>query len=288
MAEDLDGTSGGDSPDQPRDGDSPDQPGELPQHPLVERLKPEPAQPTRKTVVLVGLPGRSDRAGYQRLYLTSALDYYAEFQTADMMHSETVPAEQSPISGHEATRVTIVRDATIYYVWARTAGPLDEFDLDIRLGTAGASATALPLPTRVATCFPDGTACGTCDGTCDATCLPHATCHTCQTCLTRCNQATCHTCQTRCNQATCAETCQTCQTQCNQATCVGTCQTCQTQCNQATCQTCQTCQTQCNQATCHTCHTRCGQATCVTCVTCDDTCHRTCATCVYPHCPLPV
>ena len=261
-------------------------PGELPQHPLVERLKPDPAQPARKIVVLIGLPGNSDRQGYQRLYLSPKLDYYAEFQKSDMVHTETVTADQSPIAGHEATRVTITRDATIHYIWASTPQPLDEFDLDVRLGTPGAASAAIGIPTRVATCFPDGTGCGTCNGTCD-TCARQATCITCDTCATRCNQATCATCQTRCNQATCAGTCQTCQTQCNQATCANTCQTCQTQCNQATCATCNTCQTQCNQATCHTCHTRCGQATCDTCATCDDTCHHTCVTCIHPHCPLP-
>jgi hypothetical protein len=48
---------------------------ELPQHPLVESLRPDPAQPAKKTVVLIGLPGKSDRPGYQRLYLTTKLDY---------------------------------------------------------------------------------------------------------------------------------------------------------------------------------------------------------------------
>jgi hypothetical protein len=52
---------------------------ELPQHPLVESLRPDPSQPAKKTVVLIGLPGKSDRPGYQRLYLTTKLDYYAEF-----------------------------------------------------------------------------------------------------------------------------------------------------------------------------------------------------------------
>lgn len=268
------------------DGEGAPNPERLPQHPYVERLKPDPSQPAKRIINLVGLPGDSDRPGYQRLYLTTALDYYAEFQISDMVHAETVPADRSSLPGHETTRVSIARDATIHYIWAHRPQPTDEFDLDIRLGAGGAAPLAPGLPTRVATCFPDGTACGTCDGTCDPTCFRQHTCHTCQTCFTQCNQATCHTCQTQCNQATCAATCQTCQTQCNQATCA-TCQTCQTQCNQATCNTCQTCLTQCNQATCHTCHTRCGQATCITCATCGDTCHHTCATCIHPHCPLP-
>ncbi|MCW3474783.1 hypothetical protein [Limobrevibacterium gyesilva] len=257
-------------------GGGPKAPKDLPQHPLVEQLKPDPSQPARRVVALSGLPGNSDRAGYQRLYLTTKLDYYAEFLATDILLTEAVPADESPFPGVEATRVTIGRDATIHYIWAKTAQPVDEFDLDVRLGAAGAAAGAIPIPLPTRTC-PDGTVCGTCDGTCD-TC--GRTCVTCETCFTRCGQATCATCETRCNQATCAATCQTCATQCNQATCAGTCNTCATQCNQATCAgTCNTCATQCNQATCHTCHTRCGGATCVTCHTCIDTCHRTCVTC---------
>jgi hypothetical protein len=265
---------------------SDDTPKELPQHPLVDRLKPDPAQVARKVVTLVGLPGKSDRPGYQRLYLTPKLDYYVEFPLSAMVHTETVPADQSPIANHEATSVTLARDATIHYIWATAAQAMDEFDLDVRLGTPGAAMAAIGIPTRVATCFPDGSGCRTCDGTCDNTCLG-PTCHTCATCETRCGQVTCDTCETRCGQATCLPTCQTCETQCNQATCAPTCQTCNTQCGQATCATCNTCQTQCNQATCHTCQTRCGQATCFTCHTCVDTCIHTCATCQHPHCAPP-
>jgi hypothetical protein len=254
-------------------------PAELPQHPFVDRLKPDPSQPAKRVIVLTGLPGSSDRPGYQRLYLTAKLDYYAEFLSPDIVHAEAVPADRSPFPDLEATRVSIDRNATIHYIWARSPQPVDEFDLDIRLGAAGA---ALPIPPPTVHTCPDGTACGTCDGTCDVTCLPQHTCHTCagqHTCQT------CATCQTHCNQNTCVNT------QCNQNTCVNTqcnqntCHTCQTQCNQNTCAN-----TQCNQATCHTCQTQCNQHTCQTCHTCNgtcDTCHHTCATCIHPHCFPP-
>jgi hypothetical protein len=213
-------------------------PGEregLPQHPYVERLKPDPAQPAKRVVLLIGLPGDSDRPGYQRLYLTTKLDYYAEFLTSDMVHAEVVPADQSPLPGHETTQVSIGRDATIHYIWARSA-QVDEFDLDIRLGTPGATPGAPGLVTHVATCFPDNSICRTCDGTCD-TC--HRTCDTCQTCP-----------------ATCPATCQTCQT--CPATCPATCQTCQT------CQTCPGLDTCFRTCTCHrTCGDNCTDFTCV-------------------------
>jgi hypothetical protein len=244
----------------------------LPQHPYVERLKQDPSQPAKRVVELIGLPGNSDRPGYQRLYLTTKLDYYAEFQTSDIEHAVVVPADKSPFAGHEATRVGVARDATIHYIWARSPQPVDEFDLDIRLGAPRAAA-AHP-GTHIGN-VPGGT----CDFCRTDDCPQTDGCPT-NTCHTQCNQVTCHTCQTQCNQATCQATCQTCQTQCNQATC----HTCQTQCNQPTCHTCQT---QCNQQTCHTCQTQCNQHTCVDTLCGGGTCH-TCITCAPPgHCHPP-
>jgi hypothetical protein len=190
----------------------------LPQHPLVERLKPDPAQPAKRVVELVGLPGNSDRAGYQRLYLTTKLDYYAEFLASDIVHSEAVAADQSPFAGHEATRVSVARDATIHYIWARSPQPVDEFDLDIRLGAPGPAAAAHAAPARISPI-------NGCTDTCLHTvCIGH-TCDTCQTCAQQ------HTCA---GHGTCVNTqcIQTCNTQCAQATCANT------QCNQLTCVTC--------------------------------------------------
>jgi hypothetical protein len=216
----------------------------LPQHPRVGQLKPDPAQPAQQVTELTGLPGDSDRAGYQRLYLTAQLDYYAEFLTADIVYSDDVPADQSPFPGLEATRVGVRRDAAISYTWVRSPRPVDEFDLDVRLGGAKPAAAALlPVPTN--TCL------NGCAGT-DATCEPcRVTQVTCETCATRCHQATCATCNTQCNQATCATcagqaTCATCATRCDQATCV-TCHTCA-----ATCAGCTHLAATCDLRLCHT------------------------------------
>ena len=191
---------------------------ELPQHPLVESLRPDPAQPTKKTIVLIGLPGKSDRPGYQRLYLTTKLNYFAEFLVSGILNAQTIPADKSPFPGHEATQVTIGRDANIQYTSATSPQPVDEFDLDVRIGRLST------VPARVGTGIGGGPG-----GTCDF-CPTDDTCRTCGD--TRCGG----TCQTCAGQATCVNT------QCNQNTCVNT------QCNQ---QTCRTCQTQCN--TCVTC-----------------------------------
>jgi hypothetical protein len=119
-------------------------PQPLSQHPLVGRLKPDPAQPAHQLIELAGLPGDSDRAGYQRIYLTARLDYYAEFLIEDVAHSEVVAADQSPLAGLEATRVGIRREATINYTWVRSPQPVDEWDLDVRLGGTMAGGPAIP------------------------------------------------------------------------------------------------------------------------------------------------
>jgi len=217
------------------------------QDPYVKRVRPDPGQPATAVVVLEGLLGDSDRAGYKRLYLTRELDYYAHFNSDDVVHTEPVPADQPPFVGLDATRVSIRRDAPIEYIWERAAGAADEFDLDIRLG--GAATSSQMAPTGLPQFAP---------------CIPRTN----DTCRTDCGQATCDTCRTDCAQATCGPTCNTCG-----GTCGNTCNTCNTNCNQATCVTCNTC---------NTCQTRCNQRTCGdTCRTCNtcDTCNPHVFTC---------
>jgi len=170
-------------------------PRPLPQSPFVGRLKPDPSQPAQRVIDLVGLAGDSDRTGYQRLYLTTKLDYYAEFLVQDVFFSETIPADKSPFAGLEATRVSVRRDATINYTWARSPQPVDEFDLDVRLGAAAA---AVPSPEIHIT-------------------VPVCSAVTCNTCNTWCQQATCDTCFTQCE--TRCPTCILC-SRCKEDTCV--------------------------------------------------------------------
>ena len=199
-------------------GGGPGEPEGLPQHPLVHQLKPDPSQPAKRVINVTGLPGNSDRPGYQRLYLTTRLDHYAEFLTSDMVSSEGVPADQSPFPGQEATRVSIDREATIHYIRVRSPQPVDEFDLDVRLGAPGAVAAVGPQRTIINGCTDTcHTQCGTCPA--NATCAGHGTCVNTQcvqpaciftqggqnTCAnTQCAQATCVTCPAL---ATCAATC---------------------------------------------------------------------------------
>jgi hypothetical protein len=221
-------------------GGGPDEPDGLPQHPLVDQLKPDPSQPAKRAISLTGLPGNSDRPGYQRLYLTTRLDYYAEFLTSDMVSAEAVPADQSPLPGHEATRVNIGREATIHYIRVRSPQPVDEFDLDVRLGAQ--SAAGAPHATILNGCT------DTCHTACD-TC-PHTACDTCP-------PTACGTCHTHCGTCPANATCA------GHGTCVNT------QCVQPACIF-----TQGGQNTCA--NTQCAQATCVTCAalaTCAATCH---------------
>jgi hypothetical protein len=104
------------------------------QDPIVERLRPDPAQQPEPTVTMAGFRGDSDRPGFRRLYFTRGLDYYAEFRDEDVIGISAIPAEVAPFPGEEATRVTLRRDAQVAFTRTRTAGPPDDFDLDIRIG----------------------------------------------------------------------------------------------------------------------------------------------------------
>ena len=112
---------------------------DLRQDPFVERRKQGLSQPPEPVRVLAGLLGDSDREGYRRLYFSRQLDSYAEFRIEDVVDRELIPANQAPFPGLDASRVSIRRDAPVWYTRVRTPRPVDEFDLDIRLGRGGRS-----------------------------------------------------------------------------------------------------------------------------------------------------
>lgn len=137
----------------------------LEQHPLVSRLRPNPARPAHAVTELIGLPGHSTRPGYQRLYLTLALDYYAEFSAEDMLYSASLRPDTSPFPGHEAVVVSVRREATIDYTWTKKFQPADEFDLDLKLESTigeGSGMYALSGFTSCAPCYSMGISCTLC------------------------------------------------------------------------------------------------------------------------------
>jgi hypothetical protein len=122
----------------------PDAPGPLEQHPLVARLRPEPGAAPERTIALRGFPGDSDRDGYQRLYLSSALDHYAEFAVQDMVYASTPSQEDDVSSGRGVVEVRIREDAIVDYTWSRSGLDADPFDLDVRLRTTFRDEEYLP------------------------------------------------------------------------------------------------------------------------------------------------
>src|SRR5215208_13214 len=152
------------------------EPEELGQDPFVERLRPDPSEPPEAVRILQGVLGDSDREGYKRLSFTRQLDHYAEFRTEDVLFSESVPPVQPSFLGQQARRVGIRRDAPIEYTRVRVPRPVDEFDLDIRLGaregrrgfralagTQSCEAAGCPIPrdTWEAELCPTQATCGT-------------------------------------------------------------------------------------------------------------------------------
>lgn len=230
-----------------------------PPDPFVRSRVSDPAAPAPPTLTLTGLFGDSDRSGRHRLYLNTRLDYYVEFQDADVVAVEPVAADQPPFVGLDATRVTLGRDARVDYVHSRAAASTGWSDVDVRMGR-GAAMRGLEAATWEAECpgpswgwdCPTDFGCGT-NNDCPSgftVCKPRTCNCTENTCATDCQAS----CEGTCQRVTCAGTCNTCATACNQATCAGTCNTCATVCNQATCAfTCNTCATACNQATCVAC-----------------------------------
>ncbi len=77
----------------------------LKQDVLVERLRPNPAEPF-DAQILTGFLGRSVRDGYWRVYLSSRLDDYVEVAADDILESAPAAADE-PMAG---TIVWVRRD----------------------------------------------------------------------------------------------------------------------------------------------------------------------------------
>jgi hypothetical protein len=155
-----------------------------PQDPIVDRLRREPAQRPEAAVRMSGFLADSDRPGFRRLYFTRDLDYYADFHVEDAIHIETVPAEERPFRGDQATRLTLPRDAIVEYGRTHTAQEVDDFDLDVQLRRRPGRTP--PVIARLFGCPTDDT----CQTQCDQP--------TCNTCETQCDQPTCNTCLSKC------------------------------------------------------------------------------------------
>src|SRR5262245_26983197 len=109
-------------------GSSPDDPsgiGGRPQDSFVSDRLAGPSDEPARTLRLSGLLGDSDRPGQRRLYFNKQLDYYAEFASADVISVQTVPSDQAPFVGLEATSVTLRRDAVVRFTHVRSAAPVD-------------------------------------------------------------------------------------------------------------------------------------------------------------------
>ncbi|MFD4657792.1 hypothetical protein ACFWP2_19435 [Kitasatospora sp. NPDC058444] len=186
--------------------------GDRPQDDFVTRSLASPSERPARALTLSGLLGDSDRAGYRRLYFNKQLDYYAEFASADVLSVETVGGDQPPFVGLDATKVTLRRDATVHFTRVESATPVDDFDLDLRLGQSGPTATTQPLgpgttPPRTWTPFNTCGSCDTCFG-CPPVLKTAGRPHTCRCVgetvdITGC-EATCQTCP--------GQTCATCVT----------------------------------------------------------------------------
>jgi len=208
--------------------------GELSEHPLIAKLRPDPSKPYEPTVKLAGYVGRSTEEGRIRLYPTlDDLSTYLDIRREDIVHAEAAP--ESALE-HGGTYVWVKQSAEVTHGQTQTTkvqaqflgGTIAEAHLapeEAALGIAPAVTlnTLCPGATCGATCF--RTICG--GATCFRTVCPAATCL-----RTICGGATCV--RTLCGGATCFRTVcgATClrtvcgQVTCQVRTCVVTCATC--------------------------------------------------------------
>ena len=81
----------------------------LKQDDLVEQLIPDPSE-SSQFVVVEGFLGKSQRAGYWRLYLNAKLNEYVEVSENDVIHSQSLSKEKSSLGG---TTLWLARGATL-------------------------------------------------------------------------------------------------------------------------------------------------------------------------------
>ncbi|MEV6977274.1 hypothetical protein [Kitasatospora sp. NPDC093806] len=241
--------------------------GDRPQDDFVARNLSDPSDRPAKTLTLSGLLGDSDRPGHRRLYFNKQLDYYAEFASDDVVSVEDIPSDQPPFVGLDATKVTLRREAPVAFTQVQTAAPVDDFDLDLRLGQAEAQpGPAVGLPDTFDTEFPT---------------LPTDNtlgCETLDTCFT------CAGCQTRFGPCLTVPPLTRIPALCATVPPVTEFPRCHT-IRGATCITCDTCLT-CGGATCRTCGPRaCFTTRTITTFTTGRTFNRTCITCACPEFP---
>src|SRR5712691_4696208 len=108
---------------------------------ILNRLVSDSTQVPTGLTSFVGLLGRSPKEGYWLLYRTLDMSLCVEIHEDDIVHSEQLPPDKSPFGSLGGTQVFVKKGAKV--TTTRTvsrsheAGATDdEFDLDIRLGSA--------------------------------------------------------------------------------------------------------------------------------------------------------
>jgi hypothetical protein len=77
-------------------GNSPKQP--LKQDSLIDRITPDPTK-QQASIQVTGWLGHGGAEGTWNLYLTPKLDDYIQFSEQDVVHSQSLPTDYSPLGG---------------------------------------------------------------------------------------------------------------------------------------------------------------------------------------------
>jgi len=203
----------------------------IPEHPLLAKLRGDPAQTQESTVRLMGYVGRATRQGCVRLYPSlDDLSQYIDVQESDIVHVEQVPES---VMEHGGSSLWVKQSAELVHSRTETTTVQAQF-----LGGGIAATNLHEAPDAVTAASPlitQQTLCQACISialrtcyqvTCGATCLLRTCYRTCAgTCVGTCFLTCYNTCLRTCAGVTCGRTCQfvTCYATCMVFTCYRTC-----------------------------------------------------------------
>jgi hypothetical protein len=120
-------------------------PKQLKQDRLVEQLVPDPGD-LQPRIQLTGWLGKGPKEGSWRLYLTPQLDEYVQFSDKDVVHTQSVQPEQSPLGG---TTVWLQKGTVLQHTQVVTRQVQADFlSGGITAGFMRGTVSSLPLDVR--------------------------------------------------------------------------------------------------------------------------------------------
>jgi hypothetical protein len=120
---------------------------------FTSKVVADPAKP-QDTLLINGFLGASSEAGHTRIYTDPTLDNFVDVSNADIVHTEPVAKEQSPLGGHY---IWVKKNAEIVSGMTgaeKTKAKFLEGPIAAQAAGVGGAAAALPVTVPVFVCHP--------------------------------------------------------------------------------------------------------------------------------------